>query len=104
MTVENIAPHSERLAAEAHVDPSNSVDVRLGDATVSVLPVRKWRASALKALREGDLETWASKSLDGDGYATWLDVDPTIEDVESMFAEWSAITGQSPGESVASPR
>lgn len=96
--------HLSRVQADANTPSSEPVRVQLAGRDVDVKPLRKWRSSAISAMRSGDFEVWARTSLDGDGYDVWLDVDPTIEEVEALFAQWTEATGQSPGESSASRR
>jgi hypothetical protein len=94
----------DRLQAEATVDQSSPVTVQLDGHDVVIRPLRKWRSSAVTALREGNFEVWARTSLDEDSRALWQRIDPTIDDIETMFAQWAELTGQSPGESPASQR
>jgi len=69
-----------------------------------VIPLRQWRSSAIAALRAGNFEDWASKCLTPETVPIWREVDPTIDEIEALFREWSLITGQSAPESLASPR
>lgn len=94
----------DRLQAEALLGQHDPVEVQLGEQTVTVLPLRQWRTSGIKALREGDFETWASKCLTPESWPVWQRIDPTLDEVETMFAAWSTATGQSPPESFASRR
>ena len=102
---ENARRPLDRLQAEATSDPSREpTTVELAGREITVLPLRKWRTSGIAALRQGDFETWAHKCLDPESLHVWVEIDPDIDDVEAMFDQWSAITGQSPGESFASRR
>jgi hypothetical protein len=94
---------ADRLRAEAQVDQSHPVEVSLGEYMVTVIPLRKWRSSAIRALRSGDYDTWASKSLTPDSWTLWQQIDPTLDDIEALFADWQQKTGQSTPESFASP-
>lgn len=100
MTVSDLAA----LEADAHTAPSDNVAVDLDGTALRVLPMRKWRSSAVRALRSGDFDLWAEKCLADDGWTLWQAIDPTMEDVETFFADWSKATGQSVGNSSASPR
>jgi hypothetical protein len=80
------------------------VAVLLDGLTVHVKPVKQWRSSGLRALREGDFQTWAEKCLEPESVDVWLDLDPTIGDVESFFEQWQELSGQSAGKSPVSPR
>lgn len=80
------------------------VAVSLGAKTLHVKPVRKWRTSALRALREGDFEKWADGCLTDESVELWYELDPTIEEVEAFFTEWSEASGQDAGKSSALKR
>jgi hypothetical protein len=94
----------EALEGEVLDADDGAVEVPLVDETVRVKPLNEWRSSASRALREGDFDTWAEKCLAGDGYDTWLDLDPTLAEVEDFFTAWGAATGQDTGKSRASRR
>lgn len=80
------------------------VQGELAGKPIWVKPVRQWRASALHALREGDLMAWAEATLSDDDWDTWLDVDPTIDEIEEFFKTINAGLGTDPGNSRASRR
>jgi hypothetical protein len=80
------------------------VQGELAGRTIYVPPTKKWRASALHALREGDFDTWAQTTLADDDWDIWIDVDPTLEQVEAFFASVNKGLGTSPGNSRASRR
>lgn len=80
------------------------VAVPLAGQTIHVLPVRKWRQSALRALKEGDFITWAERCLTEDDVSLWDEIDPTIEDIEAFFLAWSESSGQTAEKSSASRR
>lgn len=87
----------DHLQADAQLDPDATVGVELAGRTIEVAPLRQWRSRALRALRQGDFETWAEGCLTDDGLATWRAVDPTIAQVEDFFVAWGEQTGQSLG-------
>lgn len=74
----------------------------LAGKTIYVPPVNKWRASALHAIREGDLQTWAEKTLLDDDWAIWEEVDPTLDEVTAFFDTLNGQTGVSSGNSSSS--
>lgn len=80
------------------------VQGELAGQTVYCPPTKRWRASALHALREGDFETWAKITLDDDDWSTWQDVDPTLEQIEDFFTSVNPGLGTSPGNSRSSRR
>lgn len=104
----SVEPESsvEPLQRELLTDAADTVTVSLGpdEVPVTVLPQRLWRSSAMRALNRGDFEAWAEKSLTEAGYDVWLDVDPTVEEIEAFFEEFAKTAGISPGGSRASRR
>lgn len=95
----------DKLAAEAATSTS-TVTVPLGpDAVdIDVLPVRDWRPRHLRAIADGDYDSWAAGCLTEASLASWNDVDPTLGDIDAFFTAWMAATGQDPGKSPASQR
>lgn len=75
-----------------------------GTGEVSVLPPGKWKPRANKMLATGDFDGWAALCLEGDGFQTWTQLDPSNDDVEQFFRAWKDLGGQSLGESSASTR
>lgn len=97
------ASDSGPTAAEREVT-GELVQGELAGRTIYVPPVKKWRASALHALREGDFENWAKITLDDDDWDIWHDVDPTVEDIEVFFKSINSGLGTNPGNSRAQRR
>lgn len=91
-------------ALEGEIVGDGCVEVPLGDTTVRVIPASEWRASATRALREGDYDSWAEKSLAGDDYDVWCDIDPQMAEVQEFFKAWEAAGGSDLGKSSASRR
>lgn len=100
MTAENL----EALESEAVADDGSVTVPLAGAAEIRVRPVQDWRASGIRAMREGDFDTWAEKALDEESYAAWTDVDPTMREVEAFFTAWGEATGQDQGKSRNSGR
>lgn len=93
----------DHLEAEAEAE-DELVTVPIAGTPVEVLPVKDWRTRAIRAMRDGDFDTWAESSL-GDGcYVIWQRVDPTLSEVEAFFEAWGEASGQSVGGSRASRR
>lgn len=78
------------------------IQCELAGKTVYVPPVNKWRASALHAIREGDLQTWAEKTLLDDDWDIWQEVDPTLDEVTAFFDTLNGQTGVDSGNSRSS--
>ena len=93
----------EQVDAEAI--PPGSFRIPLATTEVYVLPRNRWRSSALTALNQGRFDEWAesclAREIDVDA---WMDVDPTIEQVEDFFLAFTEATGQSAGKSRESRR
>jgi hypothetical protein len=88
---------------------TGSVEVELvtagGKGIVHVLPVNKWKASVVRAMRAGDFDVWAEKALDGTDYAdVWTKLDPDMDEITELFAAWNQASGQDSGKSSASSR
>ena len=80
---------TERLQFDTINEPTEgepfSIELVPG-TTVRVLPARMWRISALAALKEGDFDTWAKKSLATIAdYDQFTAADPTLEDFEKFM-------------------
>ncbi len=88
----------DRLQAEAKKldqDTTMAVEVELAGSTLRVLPVMKWKASGLRALRDSDVDTWAEKCLAPESYALWQKIDPDLEQCEQFFIDWQEASGES---------
>lgn len=87
----------DHLEAEAKLNPERTqvTEITWQGEQMYVLPVMKWKASALRALKESDLDVWAEKCLTNDSYATWAKIDPTLEECEEFFTLWGEATGES---------
>lgn len=96
-------PDSEPSAPEREVT-GELVQGELAGEPIYVPPVKKWRASALHALREGDFENWAKITLDDDDWDLWQKTDPTVEDIEAFFKSINTGLGTNPGNSRAQRR
>jgi len=73
-----------------------ALDTEAGSADLQVKPVRKWKGSGIRAMREGDFDTWAEKALTAESYAEWKRLDPDMEEIEVFFTEWNKASGQDP--------
>lgn len=80
------------------------VQGELAGRPIYIPPVKKWRASALHALREGDFETWAEVTFSEDDYDLWVEIDPTMEEIEAFFKTVNPGLGTNSGNSRASRR
>ncbi|TVL89737.1 hypothetical protein [Streptomyces sp. SAJ15] len=91
-------------AQEAEAEGDEYVTVPLAgydgvSKDVRALPATRWRASALRALRMGDVDTFMMLVLHGDDYDVYVDLDPDQEAI-GHFAERAAeAAGESLGKS-----
>ena len=87
----------DHLEAEAKLNPAKTqaTEITWEGQQLYVLPVMKWKASALRALRESDLDVWAEKCLTNDSYKVWQKIDPDLEQCEAFFTLWGEATGES---------
>ncbi|MEU3990084.1 hypothetical protein AB0F24_17205 [Streptomyces platensis] len=66
---------------------------------VRALPATRWRASAMRALRSGDVDGFMERVLHEDDFETYEDLDPDQEGI-GRFAEKAAeAAGESLGKS-----
>lgn len=101
---DDFGPEEDRESAAENEAQGKRVQGELAGRMVSVPPVKQWRSSALKALRDGDFETWAKVTLDDDGWEHWQEIDPTLQQVEDYFTAINPGLGTNPGNSRASRR
>lgn len=100
----------DRIAAQT-AGGTEPVSVPLAGKTLRVKPPMKWKSSAMKALREGNLEDWAATSLvndeavDGEGkitgsndYAVWKQIDPDFEQIVEFMRAYRDSGGMGLGE------
>lgn len=91
------------ISSAAEKDATNELlQCELAGKTIYVPPVSKWRASALHAIREGDLQTWAEKTLLDDDWDLWQEIDPTLDEVTAFFDTLNGQTGVDSGNSRSS--
>lgn len=60
---------------------------RIRDREVTVKPAEDWPAMAIRAVNNGDYDTWAEECLAGDDYAVWTTVKPTLRECNEFFAD-----------------
>jgi hypothetical protein len=90
---------TDTASAAEHEAVNELVQGELAGKVVYVPPVKKWRASGLSALRDGDFDKWAESTLLDDDFDTWMEVDPTLEQIEGFFESVNPGLGTSPGNS-----
>ncbi|MFE5093219.1 hypothetical protein ACFRCI_23380 [Streptomyces sp. NPDC056638] len=66
-----------------------------------VKPITQWRPSYLRALREADYDTWAAGVLHSDDVGTFVELDATIDEINTFVSAAMESTGETPGKSGA---
>ncbi|WP_031189808.1 MULTISPECIES: hypothetical protein [Streptomyces] len=66
---------------------------------VRALPATKWRASALRALREGELDVFMSRVLHEDDYDTYVELDPDQDGIGHFAQAAAGAAGEDLGKS-----
>jgi hypothetical protein len=92
------AGYIRRLEVEATSGPRGYSTVPLCGVELRVKPSKKWRASSIEHLGQDRYNDWARKCLHPDDVATWMEIDPTGEEIEEFFLAWRGETGQNTGE------
>ncbi|MFD9205968.1 hypothetical protein ACFVZM_06770 [Streptomyces sioyaensis] len=92
---------TEISPAEAQENEANG---EYGTATLTgvdlrVKPINQWRPSYLRALREGDYDTWAAGVLHEDDVQKFIDLDATFDEINEFTASAMDATGETPGKS-----
>jgi hypothetical protein len=75
------------------------VTLPVADTKVRVRPQQHWRMSHLRALNEGDFDTWADGVLHPDDVDEFLDQDITLAEFEVFAKEAAKATGDGLGKS-----
>lgn len=78
---------------------TDHVAAELNGHEIRVLLPTKWRMSCLRALRAGDVDTWAEGVIHADDLGDFVDADPTLEEVGEFAARAMSATGEAPGKS-----
>lgn len=102
-------PQPALVAVQADAStPETGVEVPLvtenGEITLTVPPVGRWRARAVRAMRQGDYVEWAEAVLSEDDAAAFKDADPFLDEIGEFFAEWQRRSGESRGKSSRSTK
>lgn len=71
----------------------------LAGVDLRIKPANHWRPSYLRALRAGDYDTWAAGVLHEDDVQTFIDLDPTFDEINEFTSTAMESTGETPGKS-----
>ncbi|MET9126898.1 hypothetical protein [Streptomyces sp. NPDC004528] len=75
------------------------VTAELAGETIRVKGMIHWRPSFLRALRQGDYDTWAEAALHPDDVAKFIDADATFGEINEFTQRAMEATGEAPGKS-----
>ncbi|WP_405620234.1 hypothetical protein [Streptomyces sp. NBC_00076] len=71
----------------------------LDGVDLRVKTINQWRPSYLRALRQSDFDTWAAGVLHEDDVATFIDLDPTFDEINTFVGRATEAAGEAPGKS-----
>jgi len=92
----DIATPAEAQEAEA---AGHYVTAELCGKTLEIVPSGAWRQSAMRMLREGDLDSFMDQVLSPDSYDLYLDLDPTNDQVGEFVNAAGDASGEPVGKS-----
>ncbi|MFD7776661.1 hypothetical protein [Streptomyces sp. NPDC059753] len=75
------------------------VTASLVGVELRVKPINQWRPSYIRALRNGDYDTWAVGVLHEDDAATFVDLDATFDEINEFTSAAMESAGEAPGKS-----
>lgn len=84
----SVQPPDDEPEAESAAEKEAKRELVQGELAgrpIYVPPTKQWRSSAMHHLRNGDFQSWAESVLDDDDYDIWIEVDPTLEEIEAFF-------------------
>jgi hypothetical protein len=87
------------VEAQEHEATETYGTADLAGLPLRVKPILQWRPSYLRALREGDYDTWAAGVLHEDDVPKFVDADATFEEINKFTADAMESTGEAPGKS-----
>lgn len=63
-----------------------------------------WRPSYVRALRQGDFDTWAEGVFHADDLNEWVEADPTFAEIGDFARRVMTDSGEAPGKSITPAR
>jgi hypothetical protein len=92
---------TETTPAEAQETEATQeyVTASLAGESIRVKTVEYWRPSFLRALRQGDYDTWAEGAIHPDDVASFIDADATFKEINEFTSEAMSAAGEAPGKS-----
>ncbi|GGW80875.1 hypothetical protein [Streptomyces griseoloalbus] len=91
-------------AQEAEAEEQEYVTVPLAGhdgvtKDVRCMPAGRWRASTIRALNSGEVDTFMEINLHPDDYEIYEELDPTMDGFGKFVADASRISGEALGKS-----
>ncbi|GGX26947.1 hypothetical protein [Streptomyces chryseus] len=80
------------------------VTATLAGVDLRVKTINEWRPSYLRALRQGDYDTWAAGVMHEDDVTTFVELDATFSEINDFTASAMESAGEAPGKSGARSR
>lgn len=71
----------------------------LDGVELRVKNISKWRPSYMRALRQSDFDTWAAGVLHEDDVQSFIDIDPTFDEINEFVGRASEAAGEPAGKS-----
>ncbi|MEO3974374.1 hypothetical protein [Streptomyces sp. CAU 1734] len=71
----------------------------LDGTPLRIKDMKHWRPSYMRALRNGDFDTWAAGALHEDDVAKFVDLDATFEQIGEFTSAAIEAVGETPGKS-----
>ncbi|MEV0444015.1 hypothetical protein AB0I84_23825 [Streptomyces spectabilis] len=93
---------SETTAAQAQENEatgSTFIVATLCETELRVKQMGQWRPSYLRALKEGDFDTWAVGALHEEDAPVFVEMDATFDEIADFTADVMAKAGEEPGKS-----
>lgn len=88
----------DHLETEAKRDKDAPILIEVWDQSFTVRPMKQWKASGYRAIREGDLDAWGETCMDRASYVAFRAKDPTLEETVEFTNALNLATGESLGE------
>jgi hypothetical protein len=80
------------------------VTATLAGQTLRVKTIGQWRPSYLRALRQGDYDTWAAEALHPDDVDAFIEADATFDEINEFTGAAMESAGEAPGKPSARSR
>jgi hypothetical protein len=76
---------------------TDPVTIEVRGKGIEVKAVGDWAVDAMEDVADGKFKSWAQACLTDAGLKVWQELRPTFNEVQQMFSDFNAVTGQHPG-------